>query len=70
MKDVKVDFEKSFKELENITNKLSNDSNITLDDALKLYEKGLNITSELKLVLDQARKKVEDLNKKHNKGNE
>lgn len=50
-------FEQSMSELEEIVTKLEG-GDITLDDSLKLFEKGMNLARNCQKKLDDAEKKV------------
>lgn len=53
-------FEQSMSELEDIVTKLEG-GDITLDDSLKLFEKGMNLARNCQKKLDEAEKKVKIL---------
>lgn len=53
----KFDFEKSLTELENIVNSLEN-SDISLDEAIKLFEKGVELSNKCQKTLETAEKKI------------
>ena len=57
-----ISFEKSMKELEEIVEKLEEGDN-TLDESLKLFEKGAKIAGFCNEVLKDAEQKVTDLTK-------
>mgnify|MGYP000117883040 CR=1 FL=1 len=59
-KSDKIDFEKKFLDLEKITEKLDS-SNLSLEDSLGLYEKGINIAKQCEKHLNEAEQKVEIL---------
>lgn len=50
-------FEKSIKELEEIVEKLEG-SDVSLEESLKLFEKGVTLTKSCQKMLDEAEKKV------------
>lgn len=50
-------FEELITELEDITNKLEKD-NLTLDDSVKLFEKGMKISKECNEKLENAEKRI------------
>ncbi|MEQ9309264.1 MAG: exodeoxyribonuclease VII small subunit [Balneolaceae bacterium] len=54
-------FEEALKELESIVKKLENDE-ITLEDSVKLYEKGLELSKFCSEILDQAELRIEQIN--------
>ncbi len=56
----KIDFEKLFKELEEIVGKMES-GNLTLQESLELFEKGMKISKILKKELDSIEHKVEIL---------
>ncbi len=51
------DFEKSIKELEKIANMLENEQ-ISLDDAINFFEKGIAISKECSKYLENAKQKI------------
>jgi exodeoxyribonuclease VII small subunit len=53
-------FENALKELEQIVEQLE-DSEISLDDALKLFERGIKLSQLCSAKLDDAEQKVEQL---------
>ncbi len=56
----KIDFEKLFKELEEIVEKMES-GDLTLQESLELFEKGMKISKILKKELDSIEHKVEIL---------
>ena len=58
MEEKKYDFEASLAKLEEIVNKI-NDQSLGLDESLKLYEKGSKIVKELEEALKKASEEVE-----------
>lgn len=50
-------FEELITELEDITNKLEKD-NLTLDDSVQLFEKGMKISKECNEKLESAEKRI------------
>lgn len=50
-------FEELINELEDITNKLEKD-NLTLDDSVQLFEKGMKISKECNEKLESAEKRI------------
>ena len=61
--DKKPDFECSLGRLEEIVGKLES-ANLSLDDAMKLFEEGVQLSRECQKYLEQAEGKVEILLKK------
>lgn len=55
-------FEEALKELESIVSKLEDDD-ITLEDSVSLYEKGLKLSRFCTEILEQAELKIEEVNK-------
>ena len=55
---MEVDFEKSLKRLDEITNKISA-GDISLDESLALYAEAKEIIAKLQEALEQAKDKVE-----------
>ena len=55
---MEVDFEKSLKRLDEITNKISS-GDISLDESLALYAEAKEIITKLQEALKQAKDKVE-----------
>ena len=58
-----ISFENQMKRLTEIVEKLESEE-VDLDESLKLYEEGLNLSKELKLKLTEYEKKIAELNKK------
>ncbi|MDR0930171.1 MAG: exodeoxyribonuclease VII small subunit [Clostridiales bacterium] len=58
-----VDFEKNIKELEEIANKMENNQ-LSLDEMLNSFEKGINLARQCTQALDNAEKKIAILTKK------
>ena len=56
----KIDFEKLFKELEEIVEKMES-GDLTLQESLELFERGMKISKILKKELDSIEHKVEIL---------
>ena len=50
-------FEKSIKELEEIVSSLEQ-GDVTLDESLELFEKGIKLSKKCQKILDEAEKKV------------
>lgn len=66
MSEKKIDFEKELKRLDEIVNKIQDES-LPLDESVKLYEEGNKIIAVLKEELAKAEEKIEnivDINKK------
>ena len=66
MSEKKIDFEKELKRLDEIVNKVQDES-LPLDESVKLYEEGNKIIAVLKEELAKAEEKIEnivDINKK------
>lgn len=61
--DVKFDFEKALKELDGIVRELET-GELSLDESLARYEKGVKLSEQCQSKLDQAREKVKKLIKK------
>ena len=51
------DFEKSIKELEEIANKLEK-AQLSLDESIALYEKGIKLSKDCSYYLDNAKQKI------------
>ena len=56
-------FEKSIDELEKIVAKLEG-GDLSLDEMLKLFEKGVSLSKECNTMLDSAEKKINQITKK------
>lgn len=54
-------FEEALMELESIVKQLENDE-ITLEDSVKLYKKGLELSKFCSEILDQAELRIEQVN--------
>lgn len=59
------DYEKSVKRLEEIVNKLEN-GNITLDEAMKLFDEGTKLTAGCYEILRKAEQKITDISEIEN----
>ncbi len=59
----KVDFERSLARLEEVVRKLEN-ANLSLDEAMKLFEEGVQLSRECQKQLEEAEGRVEILLKK------
>ncbi len=57
-----TDFEKSLDELEKIVEELQN-GDISLDESIKLFERGMELTSLCRKTLETARQKITSLTK-------
>ncbi len=57
-----TDFEKSLNELEKIVEELQN-GDISLDESIKLFERGMELTSLCRKTLETARQKITSLTK-------
>ncbi len=55
---MEIDFEKSLKRLDEITNKISS-GDISLDESLALYKEAKEIIAKLQAALEEAKDKVE-----------
>ena len=53
-------FETSLKELEDIVSKLES-SDISLDEAILLFEKGVNLSDRCRKILENAERKIKNL---------
>ena len=58
-----ADFEKSIKELDGIVKKLEQ-GDLSLDEMLELFEKGVALSATCNKMLDEAKKKINILVKK------
>ena len=58
MAEVKIDFEKEMKKLDEIVEKISS-SNLPLDECLALYQEGQKIIKSLEEALEEAKNNVE-----------
>ena len=61
-----TDFEKSLNELEKIVEKLQN-GDISLDESIKLFEKGMELTNDCRKTLETARQKITSLTEEEQK---
>ena len=61
----KINFEQSIKELENIVQELEN-GNLNLEDSIKQFEKGMELSKKLNEILENAEKKISILIKTEN----
>ena len=60
MSDKKLSFEEAYAALEQIAEKLS-DNSITLDESVKLYEEGVKLSKYCSEALEAAKQKIEKL---------
>jgi len=58
MPETKIDFEKSLKRLDEIVNKIENET-LPLEETLKLYEEGKKLITSLEKALKEAEEKIE-----------
>jgi exodeoxyribonuclease VII small subunit len=65
-KSTKFDFEKSLSELEQLVEKMEG-GDLTLEDALKHFERGITLTRECQQALAEAEQKVQILTEKGGK---
>lgn len=61
-----TDFEKSLDELENIVEQLQN-GDISLDESIKLFERGMELTNLCRKTLETARQKITTLTEEEQK---
>ena len=57
MQDNSLNFEKSLEELEKIVNTLEN-NDISLDKAIELFEKGMELSNTCRKILEKAETKI------------
>ena len=62
MSDKELSFEKAYEELEIIADKL-NSGDVSLEEALKLYEEGIKLSTLCSKALENAKQKIETLKK-------
>jgi len=62
MAEKKINFEESLKRLDEIVNKIENET-LPLEETLKLYEEGKKIINSLNGALKEAEKKIDELSK-------
>jgi len=65
-KDEDISFENSLKKLEEIVEELEK-GELSLDEALKLYEEGMQFSDKCLEKLNESKQKVEKLTKERNK---
>ena len=58
----KVDFESSLAELEKLVESMEK-GELTLEESLQAYEKGIELTNRCRSVLEDAKKRIDDLSK-------
>lgn len=58
VKRSEISFEKALKDLENTVSQLE-EGDLSLDDSLKKYEKGIKLARECRARLEEAKKKIE-----------
>ena len=63
------DFEKAIKELEQIANSLESDK-ISLDESITLFEKGVKISKDCSVYLENAKQKIVTLTEKESENND
>lgn len=61
-----TDFEKSLDELEKIVAQLES-GDISLDESIKLFERGMNLTNDCRKTLETARQKITSLTEEEGK---
>ena len=57
----KAEFESSIAELEKIVEKLES-GNVTLNESIELYQKGIKLSEECNVILENAKQKIEYIN--------
>lgn len=62
MSDKELSFEKAYEQLEMIADKL-NSGDVSLEEALKLYEEGIKLSNQCSKALENAKQKIETLKK-------
>ena len=65
----KIDFEKSLAKLEQVVEKLESGEQ-PLEEALKLFEEGINLTRGCQQALKEAEEKITILTKQNDSGNQ
>lgn len=63
------DFEKSLKELEDTVNLLEK-GDMTLDESIKAYEKGIKLSKECSMYLENAKQKIISLSEAESQNND
>ena len=61
-----TDFEKSLDELEKIVSRLES-GDISLDESIKLFERGIKLTNDCRKTLETARQKIASLTEEERK---
>ena len=64
-KNNKINFEKTFLELEELVNQMEK-GDLSLEESLKCFERGMNLTKDCQQALHQAEQKVKILLEKNN----
>ncbi len=59
-----LDFEKQLKELESLVSSLES-GELSLDQALQAYEKGIALTRECQAALEQAQQRIQVVSERH-----
>ena len=65
-KSNKIDFEKTFTELEKLVNQMEK-GDLSLEESLQCFEKGMNLTKDCQQALSEAEQKVKILLEKNKK---
>ena len=65
-KSNKIDFEKAFTELEKLVNQMEK-GDLSLEESLQCFEKGMNLTKDCQQALSEAEQKVKILLEKNKK---
>ena len=60
----KQTFEEKLQELESILDKLENDKDISLDESLALYEKGVKLIKDCTRTIEDAQEKIKSISGK------
>ncbi len=63
-KPATISIEKSLNELESLINKMES-KELSLDESLKLFERGVTLTNTCKKILDEAKQKIEIISNDH-----
>ena len=63
----KAEFESSIAELEKIVEKLES-GNVTLNESIELYQKGIKLSEECNVILENAKQKIEYINNNESTG--
>lgn len=58
----KIDFESSLAELEKLVESMEK-GELTLEESLQAYEKGIGLTNRCRSVLEDAKKRIDELSK-------